>query len=77
MTTLTNETEYVYSFSVWPDETWKWEKAVFDLFRMLLTRVNMRFTPNGFEEFRSSISHHGFTLREVERVPYIEPETVH
>jgi hypothetical protein len=29
-----------------------------------------------FERFRSGLSHHGLTLREVGRVPYVEPEPV-
>jgi hypothetical protein len=67
---------YVYSFSVWPDETWKFERAVFALFGMLTARIEMIFTRPEFERFRSGLSHHGLTLREIERVPYHEPETV-
>jgi hypothetical protein len=69
--------KYVYSFSVWPDETWKFEHAIYDLFRMLTTRVEMTFTSKEFEQFRSSLSHHGLTLREIERWPYMEPEPVY
>lgn len=58
---------YTYSFSVWPNETWGFDKAVFDLFRMLNGRVEMDFAKDDFESFRSRLSHHGFTLREVER----------
>ena len=68
---------YAYSFSVWPDETWGFGRAVFDLFRMLGARVEMNFTPEEFQRFRSALSHHGLTLREAERVPYHEPEAVH
>ena len=69
-------TLYNYSFSVWPDETWGFEKAIFDLFKMLNGRVEMTFKPEEFERFRSSLSHHGLTVREAERVPFIEPERV-
>jgi hypothetical protein len=70
-------TVYVYSFHVWPSETWKFAPAVYDLFRMLNGRVEMTFSPEEFERFRSDLSHHGLTLREAERVPYLEPEPVH
>ena len=68
---------YVYSFQVWPDETWNFDKAVFDLFRMLATRVEMNYTRDEFESFRSSLSRHGITMREIERVPYAQPEPVY
>lgn len=69
--------KYTYSFSVWPDETWSSiERPVFDLFRMLNMRVEMEFTKDEFERFRSGLSHHGLTLREVERVPAAKPEMV-
>lgn len=56
----------LYSFVAWPDETWKFERAMYDLFRMLSMRVEMMATPDEFERFKSSLSHHGITLREVE-----------
>lgn len=65
-----------YSFSTWPDETWYFDKAVFQLFEMLKYRVEFDFTESQFERFRSGLSHHGLTLREIERVPYFEPERV-
>ncbi len=74
---VTTQTQFVYSFTAWPDETWKFDKAVFDLFRHLLMRVEMTFTAEEFQNFRSRLSHHGLTLREVERVPYMKPEPVH
>lgn len=68
---------YVYSFSVWPDETWKMDRAVYELFRAIGTRVEINpCTHETFEKFRSGLSHHGLTLREVERVPYVEPESL-
>lgn len=71
------KTEYIYSFTVWPDETWNFDQAIFELFRMLLTRVEWKFDRQGFERFRSSLSRHGLTLREIERVPYMDPEPVY
>jgi hypothetical protein len=68
--------KYVYSFVVWPDETWDFDRAVFDLFRVLTARVEMHFTEQEFETFRSRLSHHGLTIREVTRRPYVQPESV-
>ncbi len=63
-----------YAFVAWPDETWRFERAMYDLFRMLSTRVEMNATPEEFERFRSGLSHHGITLREVERIAANEPQ---
>lgn len=71
--------KWSYCFSVWPDETWKREKrsaqSFFQLFQ-LFGRVEMTFTPAEFEVFRSGLSHHGLTLREIERVPFHMPEAI-
>lgn len=69
-------TKYAYSFSVWPDESWGFKPALFDLFKMLNSRVEMVFTEREFERFRSELNHDGLTLREVERWRYAEPEPV-
>jgi hypothetical protein len=68
--------KYVYGFVVWPDETWQFDRVVYDLFEALAGRVEMHFTAEEFERFRSRLSHHGLTLREVSRVPYTVPESV-
>jgi len=68
--------KYTYSFSVWPDASWNFEKAVYYLFSFLNDRIEINFTKEEFEEFRSSLSHHGITLHEVERIPYFEPEII-
>lgn len=68
--------KYAYTFSLWPDETWGFDRALFDVFRLLQTRVEMNFSEEEFEAFRSQLSHHGFTLRAVVRAPYHEPEPV-
>jgi len=73
---IDDRAQFSYSFSVWPDETWDFQKEVYELFQMLNARVEMVFTRNDFERFRSCLSHDGFTVREVERVPYCEPEQV-
>ena len=66
---------YDYSFSVWPHET-GWEQSAYALFELLAGRVEMTFTAEGFANFRASILRQGLTLREVERRPHVEPETV-
>jgi len=67
---------YLYSFQVWPDETWNFDPAVYELFRVHQNRVELDFSEREFELFRSGLSHHGLTLREVERVPYADPQPV-
>ncbi len=69
-------TVYTYSFSVWPDETWRFDPAVFELFRMWTPMLGKDMTEAEFERFRSGLSHHGLTLREIGRVPYVEPEII-
>jgi hypothetical protein len=68
--------KYLYAFSVWPAETWGFDRALFDVFRLLNTRVEMPFTQAEFESFRSRLSHDGFTMRAVVRTPHREPEVV-
>jgi hypothetical protein len=68
--------KYVYSFSVWPVHDHGFSRNVFKLFESLLTRVEMEFTATEFLLFRADLERQGFTLREVERVPYHKPEAV-
>ena len=68
--------KYVYSFVAWPDETWKFDRAVYDYFRVFRRRTEMHFTEAEFERFRSGMGHHGLTLREVTRRLDVEPEPV-
>ena len=67
--------KWVYEFSVWPTER-GFCKSVYVLFEHLLTRVQMEFTEEEFEFFRESINQNGFTLREIERVPWQKKEIV-
>lgn len=67
---------YIYSFSVWPDETKGFSRNTYWLFDFLKQRVEMDFTEKGFEEFRADLDKDGLTLREIERTPYQEPESV-
>lgn len=72
------EQQYSYSFSAWPDEVgWSFNKDIYRLFRSLNDRVEDQFTEAEFGLFRERLGQHGITLREVERVPYHEPEAVH
>lgn len=68
---------YHYQFTVWPDETWGHEESLYVLFECLASRIEVDFGPEEFESFRSSLSRQGFTLREIERVPAIDPEPVY
>lgn len=71
-------TVYDYGFCVWPDEECRrWTKAAFELFRMLNVRVTMEFTERSFSDFREELAKMGLALREVERVPHLEPAPVH
>ena len=48
----------------------------YNLFDALAVRVEMHFTEQEFEMFRSRLSHHGITLREVTRFPFTQLESV-
>lgn len=67
---------FTYCFSVWPCETWGFDPAIFQLFEMMGGRLEIPFCEPEFERFRSALSHHGLSLREIERVPYCDPEPV-
>lgn len=74
---MNNETEYEYSFTVWPDETLCLNKSIFKLFDILkMQRIGLVFTEKKFQQFRTDISKAGLTMREIERVPYHKPESV-
>jgi hypothetical protein len=68
--------KYDYRFNVWPHETWGHPRELFDLFRLLNGRLELTFTETEFEMFRSKLSHIGYTLRGVVRVPHQEVEVV-
>ncbi len=67
---------YLYTFSIWPDETRGFSRALFDVLRLVNTRVEMPFTETEFEEFRSTLNRDGFTLRAIVRVLYRDPEII-
>ncbi len=71
-----DDKQWTYCFSTWPSETWGFDQSVFQLFEMLKGQVEMVFIERDFEMFRSKLNHAGLTLREVFRVPYVEPEIV-
>ncbi len=70
------DVKYDYSFNVWPHEGWGFSRSVFDVFRMFTSLICMEFTEAEFEAFRLSLLGNGFSLREVERVPHHEPESI-
>jgi len=69
---------YIYSFNAWPEEvsTFTWSKEIFHLFGLLNTRVEKEFTETEFNDFRKQLGNQGLTLREIERVPWHEPENI-
>ncbi len=73
----TVQQKYKYAFSAWPAEQWGFHRSVFILFEVMAGRVELEFTEQDFEMFRSGLSHHGVTLREIERVPHVDPEPVY
>jgi hypothetical protein len=72
-------TVFDYCFTVWPDDEsprMRSNRAVFDLFGMLRSRVVMEFTEKSFGDFREEIAKVGMTLREIERQPHLDPMPV-
>lgn len=69
-------TTFMYCFSVWPDEALDFDKAIYLLFEAMGTRTELQYTEAEFNTFRAGLAKHGLTLREIERVPYVDPETV-
>ena len=70
---------YDYSFSLWIDESRHNGMpihAVCECLRMGMSRCQMEFTESQFNAFRDHIGICGFSLREIERTPHIEPEVI-
>lgn len=76
----TNEnTVFTYGFFVWPDETYfRMQRcpAVWTLFRQMNMRQEFDFTERDFNEFREQLAKIGLTLREITRVPMLDPDLV-
>ncbi len=73
----TRSESYLYSFYVWPDETRKdIPKAVFSIFESIKSRIEMEFTPVQFVQWRMDVEMFGLTLREITRVPNVEPAII-
>jgi hypothetical protein len=68
--------KYAYTFGIWPAGTWGFRRSLFDVMRLLNSRVEMHFTEAEFERFRSELNHDGFTMRGITRIPYHDPEGV-
>lgn len=68
--------KFLYSFSVWPDETRTTDPAVYALFEFLGGRIEVEFTEEEFQRFRQGLENHGLALHEIERVPYQQPEAI-
>ena len=69
----TSPPEFLYRFTVWPDDQWGYGRSVFQVFEAMDSRLEMRLSEDGFERFRLNLSHNGFALREVERTACVEP----
>jgi len=67
---------YTYSFCVWPHDLAGFSKDLFDVFAMISDHVEMDFTEEAFNRFRSELEHDGFTLREIERWQCSERENI-
>ena len=70
------EQQYCYSFYTWPDEHRGYPKALFDLSRMLKTRIEMEFTAIEFVRFRLDVESAGTNLMEITRRPAHTEQTV-
>ena len=73
---MSHPLRYNYSFSVWPEEQRNINAAMFTLFEFMPNRFEVIFTEEQFNEFRSGLAVHYLTLREIEQVPYREPENI-
>ena len=70
--------EYVYSFVVWPNETYEAHpQALFDYFRKFRRCTEMIFTEDGFRKFRAEMASAGFRLAECIRRPNFPLEPVY
>lgn len=67
---------WAYSFVAWPAHDRGFNTSVFDLFEHLKSRVEIVVTERGFEAYRDDLATFGITMREIERVPWSEPESV-
>ncbi len=73
------DTVYDYGFTVWPDEIsprMRENDSVRTLFHHMSMRQVMEFTERQFNDFREELAKVGLTLREIERVPHLEPMAV-
>jgi hypothetical protein len=69
--------KYSYYFSCWPDESVVDSSSVlFELFRIYAIRVSTDMTEEEFSSFRERLLVRQITLREIERIPYQDPETI-
>lgn len=68
--------KYVYSFVVCPEARCDFGRAICNYFRVFRRRTEMHFTEEEFSLFIWEMEGDGFTLKEVIRRPYVEPEQV-
>jgi hypothetical protein len=71
-----NSRPYTYTFTPWPNEMIRHPAGLFRLFEALKCSIKEQFTEAEFALFRGQLAQFGLTLREISRVPYVEPEAV-
>lgn len=67
---------YDYTFTLWPDEAKQHCRPLYDVFRLINTRVELTLTAGEFAAMRDQLEGAGYTLRAVVRVPHHAPEAV-
>lgn len=70
------ENPWVYSFTLYPAEERREFPPILYELMTLYCRVEKVWTEPTFERHRQDLAAVGFTMREIERVPYVLPETV-
>jgi hypothetical protein len=67
---------YDYEFTVWLNESPRWNKAAYYLFGYMRGRIVVEMEQGEFEGFRESLSQVGIDLREITRTRHNTPEQV-
>lgn len=67
--------KYAYTFQIWPHESVASCSALYEIFRPGYRQEIVK-TEEEFNSFRNKLLSHHLTLREIERVPYHNPEGV-
>jgi hypothetical protein len=71
-----SETVYAYSFVLHPSNRVDLPRYVYEIFTRQIIRQEGNFTEKAFWAFQMELDNAGWELHEVERWPYVLPETV-